>query len=57
VLFRSTAGTAAPEQVATLRGDQSALAAAIDDRGHPLVAVDVWNGELWSLAAPEGAPW
>jgi hypothetical protein len=37
--------------------DQSSLAITIDDRGHPLVAIDRWAGELWQVPAAIGAPW
>jgi hypothetical protein len=52
-----TAAGAEPVRVHQLPEDQSSLAIAIDDAGHPLVAIDRWAGELWQVPAAIGAPW
>jgi len=46
-----------PELVHQLPLDRSSLAATIDDRGHPLVVVDSWSGELWLARPARGARW
>ena len=47
----------APDHVYTLPGDVTALLGAIDDRGHPIVEIDSWAGELWLARPAEGARW
>jgi Tol biopolymer transport system component/predicted Ser/Thr protein kinase len=49
-------GTSKPELVYQLAHDLSAATATIDDRGHPIVAIDTWTGELW-IAPSRGASW
>ncbi|HVV88006.1 MAG TPA: hypothetical protein VHE35_33425, partial [Kofleriaceae bacterium] len=46
-----------PDLVHPLATDVSALVGAIDDRGHPIVAVDRWAGELWLARPVEGTRW
>jgi DNA-binding beta-propeller fold protein YncE len=48
---------AKPELVHQLGDDFTALVGAIDDDGHPLIAVDTWSGELWLSSSPEHDPW
>lgn len=45
------------ERVYVLPADVSTRATTIDDRGHPIIAIDRWAGELWQVDAPPGHRW
>jgi len=45
------------EDVTTLSGDTNSVSGTIDNRGHPLLAISRWAGELWRIDAPEGTRW
>jgi hypothetical protein len=52
-----TDGKSAPEKVFALGEDVTTVSGAIDDRGHPLLALDTWAGDLWLAPAAAGAAW
>ena len=50
-------GAGKPELVHKLPEHLSSRHGAIDDNGHPLIAIDTWAGDLWLASAPDGTPW
>jgi hypothetical protein len=45
------------ERVEVLAEDVTSLGGVIDDRGHPLVVLSTWAGELWRVPAPRDQVW
>jgi hypothetical protein len=50
-------GSVAAELAYQLPGDRNSSTGTIDDRGHPLITVHSWTGELWLARAHPGHPW
>ncbi|HUQ05924.1 MAG TPA: protein kinase [Kofleriaceae bacterium] len=45
------------ERVEVLAEDVTSFGGVVDDRGHPLVVLSQWTGELWRVPAPRDQAW
>jgi len=50
-------GKSQPVRIHQLADDVNVRNGAVDDRGHAVIAVHRWAGELWLVRAPDGSRW